>query len=134
MVLKVSYRGSCDMTEFNLDSIGQSDPGSYRSRKITEWSRPSEGIHLVEGVPTFTSISDQENQRACYMLSELRYLATEWQTGKHARDKHAFTWHRHFGATNVLFMDGHVDRLPPMDVGTVAMKQEVRQGTVRWRR
>ena len=100
----ISYRGFCD-------AVDDSTPtGQYLGRKLTDFKRPSEEIMLFEG---------RVQPRLTHCVRAHRLYALD---SADAPDKYTFfyTWERHSGTTNVLFVDGHVDRLIPRHVGAKA--------------
>ena len=122
MRIDVSYRGSCDLSI----SVGNDDrlstPTARVPRKVTSWARPDKAIILVEGNPLPT-------YHAAMAPIEGPTAASSYHLGilyNMARGQHNQTWNRHFGTTNVLFVDGHVGNHVPQDIGVLARNQEFR--------
>ena len=111
MMVKVSYRGFCE--QFHQESP---DGTTRITRKITSWTRPESAIQMIEG----------------YALSRINPPSSPYQrtnfhldvVAKMTKSTHNQTWDRHFGTTNVLFIDGHVDRLTPLQISRMATNQE----------
>jgi len=101
--VRLSYRGSCDTM----------DPDAPKGRPITDFKEPSEEFMLIEGI-VFP-------HNRC-MRTEYLYLLAEPDAANTIR--RFDSWVRHSGTTNVLFMDGHVDRLTPRRVGETAINQQ----------
>ena len=102
----VTYRGFCDQA----DATGSVD----RGRRLTDFKHPSEEFLLVEGWV-------KEMSAKCMRMSRIYSLDSP-----NAANVYDFfdTWLRHSGTTNILFVDGHVDRLTPSQIGTQAARQE----------
>ena len=94
VTLKVSYCGFCTHT------IVGSGGWSLAIRRITEFARPDKALQLIE-----------KNVKCLGVLSDAI------RTGK-SKDE---SWQRHLGATNVLFFDGHVERMNPVSLGTLSL-------------
>ena len=110
--LQVTYRGSCDL----LEKVGE----AYHSRRITSWAQPHKAIELLEGT---AQTSDME----CYRFAFLWGLARPSGPAKRpARNVYRDfeSWNRHFGTSNVLFIDGHVALYSPGALGELALAQE----------
>ena len=141
--LKVTYRGSCDMVEsvpksWRVGRRGTSYPvgTQMQGRRITAWARPHMAIELVEGIAKDTPTPS--SQRECFrFIGDLAALAsgkTHKKVSTFRSDLFAFTrvhanydtWERHFGSTNVQFIDGHVDSHQPPEIGHMAKHQEHR--------
>ena len=123
MRLKVTYSGSCDL----LAQKSRTDT-TLTPRKITSWSRPQKAILLLEGIGKATDEPETDHERACYRyLGDLDKLR-RGQPKKFVRPSMLHsnydTWQRHFGSTNVLFVDGHVDTRLPTEIGRMARTQE----------
>jgi prepilin-type processing-associated H-X9-DG protein len=93
--VSVSYGGSCDAVDTKISS---SDVG----RKITSYKRPSSSFLLIEGRDLDASLP-----AGCFRY----YRLIEYADKKKKSFQKAFM--RHNGRTNVLFMDGHVERATP---------------------
>ena len=112
----LTYRGSCDLTHEVAGSTQPNDGGAgLVARRVTEWDRPHLGIQLVEGVFANQYQRDEYNQRDCYRFSNATTLTSKRVPG---------SWSRHFGLTNALFIDGHVDHHTPVQLGQI-MKQHI---------
>ena len=130
MTLKLTYRGSCDMVE---EVASEFDPTeiAYRSRKITLWDRPDKVIELAEGIA-------YQNDRECFRFSMMGTMADGAGSGPRRplreRHQHFESWERHFGTSNVLFLDGHVASMTPVGLGTLAKFWEDNLSAGAWRR
>ena len=132
--LQVTYRGSCDMVESVLyyyrgARLGQLSIGSHmQGRRITAWDRPHEAIELVEGIAKETYEPNPNNQRECFrFIGDLSTLANGKNRARFSpKNVHANygTWERHFGSTNVQFVDGHIGSHLPPEIGELAKRQE----------
>ena len=102
----VTYRGFCDQA----DDTASVEMG----RRLTDFKHPSEEFLLVEG---WISAAAPK----CMRMSRLFKLSSP-----NAKNTYKFyhTWERHSGTTNILFVDGHVDRLTPYQIGKQAWHQE----------
>ncbi len=110
VVLPITYRGSCDLTETNLDT------GALEARKMTSWARPTEAIMLIE--------ASAQGPRECFRFM-YHMGALDMTTKGHFLTSRSWAgWDRHLGQANYLFLDGHVDTLMPYDAGLLANKQE----------
>ena len=105
ITLPLTYRGSCDNTDYeNL----------RRARRINDYRLPDEAILLMEG-------SDLNSpSQECIRFLNLGLLTRSSNSVNPALR----TWTRHSGTSNVLFLDGHIDRLSPIEVGETAAIQE----------
>ena len=112
MWLKVSYRGACTYTV----NVGGWNTGPDEMRKITEFARPHKAIVLVEGMQWDQNGKSASTMHACVNLQQFDSIV---RTG--ARHKIYPSWLRHFGTTNVGFQDGHVDRMEPVSMATLAL-------------
>ena len=120
--LIVSYRGSCQL----IEPIKAQSRDKFPSRRITFFKRPDKAIQLVEGISA-------SKDTICYFFGQLEALAgatnpnvpgsTKTRTVKQRYADYA-SWERHFGTTNVLFIDGHVASNTPAQVGELALGQE----------
>jgi prepilin-type processing-associated H-X9-DG protein len=115
--LAMTYRGSCDSLE--------DQNGKYLSRKITSWRYPGRNILLVEAEAQDLRM-DPNALHECFRLSDNlkclddsdpRYVAN-WKS------PYFQEWKRHVGRTNILFLDGHVDRLTPRQASKLGKWQE----------
>jgi len=107
--IPVSYNGFCESFDRTrgLDDLKE-------GRRITDYKSPSEEFMLVEGWAE-SSLFQCMRMPMLYSLSQPDAINTY---------KHFFTWERHAGTSNVLFVDGHVDRLIPREIGEKAVRQE----------
>ena len=105
--IPVSYRGFCDA----LDLSSELGLALSEGRKLTDFRNPSEAFLLVEG----------HAKAGCTRMDELYDLAKPDASNLYS---HFFTWERHTGTTNILYVDGHVDRSSPREVGEMAIAQE----------
>ena len=119
--LTVTYRGSCEHIESFADG--------FQSRKATSWAHPDKAMELVEGI---AMAMDKE----CVRLDMLRAMSgsadprvPDINRVRPVRERytHYESWMRHFGTTNVLFMDGHVAMHTPGQIGKLAWIQEFRE-------
>lgn len=106
--IPVTYRGFCDQADESAP------PGSYLGRKSTDFKNPSNEMMLVEGWV-------KAEQTSCQRIHRLYELS---HTNASDAYKFFYTWERHSGTTNVLFIDGHVDRMIPREIGELAVGQE----------
>ena len=114
LTVKVSYRGFCDEYVRGPDS---KDTGPM-TRKITSWDRPEYAVQMIEGygIPNFSvAMRSTTNEPKCFHRGILANLV---------RGDNNESWHLHFGTTNVLFIDGHVSRHDPRDIGVIAKMPE----------
>ena len=85
------------------------------ARKVTEWVRPHEGLQMLEGVFADQKSTESEyDQRECFRMIPDSLLRRNVYP----------SWYRHFGFTNVLFIDVHVANQTPRQLGQ-AMKYHV---------
>lgn len=126
--LDVSYRGACDL----LEAFGRK--GYYRGRKITSFKRPARSVVLLEagaqGAGT-GSVPDRE----CFRFED--HLATivtpsipSYHATKNFTPAAKYTvrypdWQRHIGKSNILFMDGHVQRVTPLQAALMVRWEEL---------
>jgi prepilin-type N-terminal cleavage/methylation domain-containing protein/prepilin-type processing-associated H-X9-DG protein len=109
--LDVTWRSSCD-TMLDL-------PTGYLPRKLTSWKRPSASVLAIEAS---TWADETMPNRECFRFGEHMAQAADPIAIK--KYPHLKTWQRHLGKTNLLFMDGHVDRLAPPQVVKLARSQQ----------
>ena len=111
--LDLSYRGSCDSVV--------SMKSDYIARRITDWEQPSKALVLIEGTVT-DDITTTRPNRECFRFSDgLTQVGTlDWYT----IDPYAYTWQRHSGSSNMLFLDGGIGRHKPKEIREIAMRQE----------
>ena len=117
VLVKVSYRGACDLNA-RMENVWVPVGGeALISRKVTSWARPEKAIQMVEGnlMRNYDAATLRYNQDSCFHFSVLSVLA---------RAKYNQSWNRHFGTTNVLFLDGHVSNHSPPDIRLMAASQE----------
>ena len=111
--LRMTYRGFCDTLE---RAPAGRDP--QISRTVTSWHHPDQSMLMIEAYPFPNYIPKSTfTQRTCFHVEMLDLLV---------KGSINPTWDRHFGATNVLFHDGHVTILGPTDLGAVAKSQQFR--------
>lgn len=103
-VLPLSYRGTCDTLEWIIARK------EYQPKRITDWLHPDRAIMLVEGWP------NPNLKRECFRLSHMQIITF--------LPDNLPTWERHTGGTNLLHMDGHIDRYTPLEAETLAYNQE----------
>tara|TARA_B100000749_G_scaffold255860_1_gene224175 strand:+ start:50 stop:820 length:771 start_codon:yes stop_codon:yes gene_type:complete len=103
--LDISYRGSCDSVESYKEY--------YIARRITDWEQPSKALVLIEG-------GNPNGQ--CFRFSDsLEQVGTsDW----YMNDPFVYTWKRHSGSSNMLFLDGGIGRYKPKEIREIAMLQE----------
>ena len=81
---------------------------------MTSWDHPEWVINMIEGYdsPKISGlIKPTYNAPRCFEIDKLFTLI---------KGRHNEGWDRHFGTTNVLFMDGSVSNLVPRDIGAIA--------------
>ena len=112
VLVKVTYHGACGL----LTRASATD-STLVPRNVTDWKRPHKAILLVEGYafPNYSPQMSDNLHRSCYRFGTLGALK---------RGRVNATWNRHFGTTNVLFMDGHVRNFSPPDIGHLGGQQE----------
>lgn len=103
-VIPISYRGTCDSV----------DPDIRAGRRITDYHQPATEFLLVEGAIVDTAFN-------CWRTDYMYPLA--WPNAP-SNVKRFDSWERHTGTTNVLFVDGHVDRGTPYKLGEMAIDQQ----------
>ena len=121
MSLKLTYRGSCDLLNYVDDGVTFCAKTALIACRLTKYERPEKAVLLVEGNTTrgyYTGMSPGE-QNSCFQLEK---LTTMTKGDRWIND----SWRRHFGTTNVLFIDGHVSHHIPEDIGLIARNHEHR--------
>ena len=103
MWLQATYRGSCTLT---VDTGGW-NTGPRGIRRITEFAHPHKVIQMAEGIQTTQYEKNSFSQQECFKFA--------FDQGKMYD-----SWNRHFGTTNVGFMDGHVGKLTPAELAATA--------------
>ena len=109
--MKVSYRGFCDEGP-------QKDSIILYTRKITSWDYPERVMQTIEGYspPTLSTLmTPSYNTMQCFEVERLNVMV---------RGKLNEGWERHFGTTNILFIDGHVSKHIPKDIGLLSKMPE----------
>lgn len=104
--IDLTYGAFCDTLDESFMGPG------LLGRKITDFMRPSEQFMLVEGW--------EADGKPCMRIHELYLLGNRDAPRMYT---HFHTWQRHTGTSNVLFIDGHVDRKTPRDLGIAAIRQ-----------
>ena len=129
VVLPITYRGSCDLTEETV-RIEPTDAGPVRqtltrSRRITSWRRPHLAIELIEGIPQYTA-NPAVTQMECYRFRNHLLPLIRGKAGLAGNPPHRMydSFDRHLGTSNVLFLDGHVARHIPPELGQMSKYQE----------
>jgi prepilin-type N-terminal cleavage/methylation domain-containing protein/prepilin-type processing-associated H-X9-DG protein len=105
--LDVSYRGSCDALDDDVAWKFKSRGGSNITlkptpRRITSFKRPATSIALIEG-----DVAGESEGGMCFRFADIALYVNS--TKSVLRD----SWRRHNGRTNMLFLDGHVERFTP---------------------
>ena len=120
MMLQVSYRRGCDLgIALKLGPTG-SDPTAIRgsavygdwvwfTRRTTEFTNPEKVVLMVEGHNSFQYDVNRNNQMECLGFGTVAVQMLDPKTTIYA------SWDRHFGTSNLSFIDGHVERLAPRD-------------------
>ena len=112
VMLPITYRGSCD----NVEAVALPWSANQRvsvGRPITDYDQPDKAMLLLEG--DIFSIAGPVCTRF-HEMGGVMFLR---------RDSRTFTsFERHSGTTNLLFMDGHVDRMTPHEMSKMALAQE----------
>ena len=124
--MRVTYRGLCS----HIIDGGGYNTLPYVARRATEFVHPHKTLVLVEGMQAMQTTEMDVLQAFCAWNAESILL-----TGK--RHRIYPSWLRHFGTTNVGFLDGHVERLDPVSMATISMAwQDQLQPTFRdrWRK
>ena len=104
LIMLVTYRGMCNL------HVGGGDSGQ-QAHRITAFGRPVETIIMVEGVHADQVERNEHNQRECGSYDRLVQLKTK---------KTYPSWVRHYGTSNVLWLDGHVNSLVPLELAEKA--------------
>lgn len=112
--LKLTWRSACDTL---MDT-----PKGRVPRKLTSWTRPSSAILLVESSSKINSTHGNMNLECFRFKDHLRHLTNVDVLKK--QPELVTPWQRHVGKTNLLFIDGHVDRMIPEKVSRLAENQE----------
>ena len=108
----VSYRGSCDLY---YEKGGPNSSQGMEAHRVTAFTRPSSVIQMVEGVFSEQYQIDSFNQKECYRFSSMEKLA------KKSGQKYHQSFGRHFGTSNICFIDGHVDRQTPQALAAMVL-------------
>ena len=108
----VSYRGSCDL---HYEKGGPNSGQGFEALKVTAFTRPSSVIQMVEGVFAEQYQIDSFNQKECYRFASMEKLA------KKSGQKYHQSFGRHFGTSNICFIDGHVDRQTPQALAAMVL-------------
>lgn len=104
MTVPVTYRGSCD----HIDGV------NMVGRRLTEYTQPDRSVMIVEGAKVQEGF---DADRECFrLISDMQAL--DFPFAKTHVNYH--TWERHTGTSNILFMDGHIERMTPRDATDVA--------------
>ena len=103
--LPVTYRGSCDHINYETEV--------YVARRINDFTHPDQTMMLIEGQNT--GMLDRE----CFRFDSLAVLRLPI-----TKRRVNYSYLRHTGASNMVFMDGHVDSLTPVEVGDLAIRQQ----------
>ena len=111
MWLKVTYRGSCSLM---IGIQGADKAWADHVRRVTEFTQPDKVVQLVEGVQVNQYGKNGYTLQECMSQAAFKGIIA----GRTDYD----SWRRHFGTTNVCFLDGHVERLPPMQVAEVGVR------------
>ena len=112
--LKLTWRSACD----TLEAVG----GLNVPRKLTSWRHPATGILLVEAPAKISGTSGSGNFE-CFRFRENLKVMIDPMVQQKQPDLLP-PWKRHLRKSNVLFLDGHVDRLFPEQVSRLADHQE----------
>ncbi|HIM56679.1 MAG TPA: prepilin-type N-terminal cleavage/methylation domain-containing protein [Candidatus Latescibacteria bacterium] len=112
MWLKISFRGACT----HIVSGGGWNTGPGEARRITEFARPHKTMVLVEGMQWDQNGKSPVTMHECVNLQHFGSIVN-----RGASRKIYPSWLRHFGVTNVGFMDGHVESMEPVSMATLAM-------------
>ncbi|GMU25005.1 MAG: hypothetical protein AMXMBFR13_50760 [Phycisphaerae bacterium] len=138
--IDVTYRSSCDTLE-PVDRISvnpiSGQPETSRvdcPRKLTSWKHPARAILMVEVIATY-----DDPTRECFRFKDDMEWALKKAGGKVVKPVQADTvriaqtmktkphlreWRRHLGKTNMLFVDGHVERITLEQAAILAYQQE----------
>jgi prepilin-type N-terminal cleavage/methylation domain-containing protein/prepilin-type processing-associated H-X9-DG protein len=112
--LMLTWRSACD----TLMDVG----GTYVPRKLSSWRHPGSGILLVEAPAKISGTSGSGNFECFRFRENLRVMVDPAVLLK--QPELLTPWKRHVGKSNLLFVDGHVDRLFPERVSRLADHQE----------
>lgn len=111
LFVPVTYRGTCD----NSESVN----GLLVGRRITQYDHPDLAIMLVEG-----DKSSDPGLECIRFNVDLAYMRIANQNKMPLKAYH--TYLRHTGTSNVAFLDGHVDRMIPKQLGDLVDRQQFR--------
>ena len=114
LTVKVSHRGFYDKYIRGANSRDTRP----MTRKITSWDRPEYAIQMTESyeIPDLNvAMRLTINEPKCFHRGILSNLA---------RGRNNESWDLHFGTTNLLFIDGHMARHVPRDIGMIAKLSE----------
>ena len=104
--IDITYRGFCDQVdETATEPLG---------RRLTDFKNPTEEFMLVEGWL-------RRWWTKCMRMPRLHMLDRQNAKGLY---EFFHTWERHSGTSNILFVDGHVDRLTPRKIGKQSVLQQ----------
>ncbi len=120
----VSYSGACDTVDpavrTRKNPNNENPTETVTGRRITAFKRPGTSLIMIEGLDKANSVGGQ--QGGC--LRYYRLLQYADRRGPRA-SQFMSTWLRHNGRTNMLFVDGHVDRpTPERVIDTIVYQQE----------
>ncbi|HPD29939.1 MAG TPA: prepilin-type N-terminal cleavage/methylation domain-containing protein [Phycisphaerae bacterium] len=112
--MDITYRSACDTLEHYKLRDGTT---GYRARKITSYKRPYWSILMVEA----NSKRDESTSECFRFKDDLQYIADPVYIRNYPFLK---GFQRHLGKSNLMFADGHVERLTPKQIAAAAIKQE----------
>ena len=101
--LPITYKARCDME-------------AGMGLRMMDFKLPNREILLVEGNP-----STHAHPGWCLRVSNLFKLSSPLAPATYSQ---YHTWTRHTGTTNLLFLDGHIERVTPIQVGELAIAQQ----------
>ena len=114
--MDITYRSACDtLEEYRRPSGGT----GYRARKSNSWKLPYRAILMVEA----NSKRDEPISECFRFKDDIPNIVNQALL---RNSSYAFLkgWQRHLGKSNLMFADGHVERLMPKQVVALALKQE----------
>ena len=114
IMLPVSYRGACDQQISVLQDPARPEDReawSWHSRRITDFANPSRAFQMTEGHNSTQFEVTRVNQWECFYSEMLTNI-----------DSARFdSWYRHFGLSNLSFVDGHVERVIPAEAAQIIL-------------
>ncbi len=112
VTVPITYRGACDLVEYQLDTTGP-----LIARKLSSWTRPEKAVMLIEAR---AKVDPSMQDRECYrFLDDLGAFSDPAFEHPYHED-----WVRHLGQFNYQFIDGHAGSMDPRHAAELANEQE----------